>query len=715
MLTPSSATHQPLHPPKRGFGLRVAQLSGYSWILLAQCAVLAVYASVMPLWLIGYGAVVIALQLPLLRPWLPKFALRPRALQFLQYVGFIAGLLGLYATYRTAIGLEVGLAFLLLCALSKLLELNTRRDGYVVLCLALFVLAGRFLLDQGLSTTLAVAAAALLNLFAMIAQNDDGTGRYRTLWLLLGQALPLLVVLFLFFPRLPPLWSVQLGGQNQATTGMSDSMSPGDFASLSQSTELAFRAEFTGAPPPQAQLYWRGLVFDAFDGKTWRPSNQPLKIWAATSPAAPANTPDSSTLRYNTATMPSWLLPTVVQSQVANQPQTNRYRVILERTGQPWLFALDYPLTSQRGIGLTSNFTLRYWDNVNQRLVYQVQWLNDAAIGQTLAPRERQQDLQLPADGNPQSRQFARDLFAQSGNDPIAFSQNLARWIRTQSFRYTLSPPALGANRIDEFLFGTRAGFCEHYSSSFVFLMRSVGVPARVVAGYQGGQLGRDGKSWEVRQMDAHAWAEIWVEGRGWLRVDPTAFVAPERVEQGMDRLTQTAGAQLFGDGAAAKFSYRQFQMLQQARRLFDQAGYYWQRNVVGYDQDRQKSSLLKWFSIQSVYQQVMWMAALLVLLLAIFGLWLWWRRRKHWDKADKIVVDLSARLAKHDSSLARQPDEGALAYLTRLESVVQQPKQVREAAAVYRKLRYAAPDSEAKTQSHSQLKNLLKTIKSIN
>ena len=241
--------------------------------------------------------------------------------------------------------------------------------------------------------------------------------------------------------------------------------------------------------------------------------------------------------------------------------------------------------------------------------------------------------------------------------------------------------------------------------------MRSAGVPARVVAGYQGGQLGRDGKSWEVRQMDAHAWAEIWVEGRGWLRVDPTAFVAPERVEQGMDQLTQVAGARLFGDGAAAQFSYRQFQMLQQARRLFDQAGYYWQRDVVGYDQDRQKSSLLKWFSIQSVYQQVMWMAALSVLLLAIFELWLWWRRRKHWDKADKALVDLSARLAKQDSTLARQADEGVLAYLARLESVVQQPERVREAAVLYRKLRYAAPNTAPNDQFYTDLKRLLKSV----
>ena len=281
--------------------------------------------------------------------------------------------------------------------------------------------------------------------------------------------------------------------------------------------------------------------------------------------------------------------------------------------------------------------------------------------------------------------------------------------MRSQQFRYTLSPPTLGNNRIDDFLFATRAGFCEHYASSFTYLMRAAGVPARVVAGYQGGQLGRDGKSWEVRQMDAHAWSEIWVQGRGWVRVDPTGFVAPNRVEQGMDTVTQDAGAKMFGEGVAGQISYQQFQMLQQARRLFDQASYYWQRDVVGYDQDRQRSSLFKWLNIQSVYQQVMVMFVTLVSVLALLGLWLWWRRRRVWDRHDWIMVQLSNRLAKKDQTLARQDSEGVLAWLTRLEPKVTDKAAIQALAALYRQIRYQQPTDNK--QSMRQLDNLAKTI----
>ena len=234
-------------------------------------------------------------------------------------------------------------------------------------------------------------------------------------------------------------------------------------------------------------------------------------------------------------------------------------------------------------------------------------------------------------------------------------------------------------------------------------------MPARVVAGYQGGQLGRDGKSWEVRQMDAHAWSEIWVQGRGWVRVDPTGFVAPNRVEQGMGTVTQDAGAKMFGEGVAGQISYQQFQMLQQARRLFDQASYYWQRDVVGYDQDRQRSSLFKWLNIQSVYQQVMVMFVTLVSVLALLGLWLWWRRRRVWDRHDWIMVQLSNRLAKKDKTLARQDSEGVLAWLTRLEPKVTDKAALQALAALYRQTRYQQPTDNK--QSMRQLDNLAKTI----
>lgn len=630
-------------------------LPAYYWVLIAQVAVVLPHAAHLPLWLIGFAAVSIAAQLPHIKAKFKKLSHLKRIYQSVQMLGFLLGLLGLWLTYNTAFGLDMGVAFLVLCLVSKLWELYKRRDAYVVLNLSLFVLAALFLMDQGLLTTLEVIVGAVIVLLAFIALNDDsnasGDGRLRTLGVLGVGALPLLVVLFLFFPRLPPLWSVQLSGQ-QATTGVSDSMSPGDFANLGQSTELAFRVEFADERPPQQQLYWRGLVFSDFDGVTWRPASQKDQ-W-------------SSRLQA-----PAW-----IQNAFATVPDESRaapvnYKVILEPTQQNWLFGLDYPFSEQPDINTTSEFTLSKDKPVTQQLRYDVLQFAQMRIDPVLTEASRRENLALPNEGNPQSRALAKQLFEQSGSDPMRYIAAIEQWINRTEFRYTLSPPRLNTNRIDEFLFETKAGFCEHYSSSFTFMLRAVGIPARVVAGYQGGEPSRNGNVWEVRQMDAHAWTEVWLEGQGWVRVDPTAFVAPERVEQGMSTMTEQQGAAMFGNGASAQISYQQYQMLQMLRRLSDQASYYWQKDVVGYDQDKQADSLLKWFNISSIMQQIIWLATSAVSVMAILVFVIWYRRRKRWHPADLPLAKLSKRVAKHDKLLARNDNEGQLAWLERLASAI--------------------------------------------
>ncbi|MGO3321377.1 transglutaminase family protein [Psychrobacter faecalis] len=630
-------------------------LPAYYWVLIAQIIVILPHAAHLPLWLIGFALVSIIAQLPRIKAKFKKLTHLKRVYQSMQMLGFLLGLVGLWLTYNTAFGLDMGVAFLVLCLISKLWELYKRRDAYVVLNLSLFVLASLFLMDQGIVTTVEVIIGAVIVLLAFIALNDDGNtrgdGRLRTLGVLGIGALPLLVVLFLFFPRLPPLWSVQLSGQ-QATTGVSDSMSPGDFANLGQSTELAFRVEFADKRPPQQQLYWRGLVFSDFDGVTWRPSSQ-QREWQP----APQ--------------MPNWIANALatVPDEVKIAP--NRYQIILEPTQQNWLFGLDYPFAQQQDISITSNFTLRKDQPVTQQLRYDVLQFAPMRIDPVLSEASRRLNLALPSSGNPQARVLAQQLFAQSGSDPVRYIQAIERWINQTNFRYTLSPPRLNTNRIDEFLFDTKAGFCEHYSSSFTFMLRAAGIPARVVAGYQGGEPSRNGNVWEVRQMDAHAWTEVWLEGQGWVRVDPTAFVAPERVEQGMDALTQARGAAIFGEGAGAQISYQQYQMLQTLRRLSDQASYYWQKDVVGYDQDKQADSLLKWFNIRSIMQQITWLAASAISVMAMLVFVIWQRRRKRWHPADLPLAQLSKRIAKADKSLARSESEGQLAWLTRLASAI--------------------------------------------
>ena len=634
---------------------KLLALPAYYWVLIAQVIVILPHAAHLPLWLIGFALVSIIAQLPRIKAKFKKLTHLKRVYQSMQMLGFLLGLVGLWLTYNTAFGLDMGVAFLVLCLISKLWELYKRRDAYVVLNLSLFVLASLFLMDQGIVTTVEVIIGAVIVLLAFIALNDDGNtrgdGRLRTLGVLGIGALPLLVVLFLFFPRLPPLWSVQLSGQ-QATTGVSDSMSPGDFANLGQSTELAFRVEFADKRPPQQQLYWRGLVFSNFDGVTWRPSPQ-QREWQP----APQ--------------MPNWIANALatVPDEVKIAP--NRYQIILEPTQQNWLFGLDYPFAQQQDISITSNFTLKKDQPVTQQLRYDVLQFAPMRIDPMLSEASRRLNLALPSSGNPQARLLAQQLFAQSDSDPVRYIQAIERWINQTEFRYTLSPPRLNTNRIDEFLFDTKAGFCEHYSSSFTFMLRAAGIPARVVAGYQGGEPSRNGNVWEVRQMDAHAWTEVWLEGQGWVRVDPTAFVAPERVEQGMDALTQARGATMFGDGAGAQISYQQYQMLQTLRRLSDQASYYWQKDVVGYDQDKQADSLLKWFNIRSIMQQITWLAVSAISVMAILVFVIWQRRRKRWHPADLPLAQLSKRIAKADKSLARDDSEGQLAWLARLASVI--------------------------------------------
>ena len=630
-------------------------LPAYYWVLIAQVIVILPHAAHLPLWLMGFAVVSIIAQLPRIKVRFKKIAYLKRVYQGMQMLGFLLGLAGLWLTYNTAFGLDMGVAFLVLCLISKLWELYKRRDAYVVLNLSLFVLAALFLMDQGLITTLEVIVGTIVVLLAFIALNDDGNsrgdGRLRTLGVLGVGALPLLVVLFLFFPRLPPLWSVQLSGQ-QATTGVSDSMSPGDFANLGQSTELAFRVEFTDNRPPQQELYWRGLVFSDFDGVTWRPSPQQRQWQPA--PQTPA------WIENAFATIPD-------EAKVA---PTN-YEIILEPTQQNWLFGLDYPFTQRQDVSITSDFTLLKDQPVTQQLRYEVLQFAPMRIDIVLDDESRRLNLTLPADGNPQARTLAQQLFAQSNSDPVRYIAAIERWINQTEFRYTLSPPRLNNNRIDEFLFDTKAGFCEHYSSSFTFMMRAAGVPARVVAGYQGGELSRGGNVWEVRQKDAHAWTEVWLDGQGWVRVDPTAFVAPERVEQGMDALTQAQGAAMFGDGASAQISYQQYQMLQTLRRLSDQASYYWQKDVVGYDQDKQADSLLKWFNISSIMQQVVWLAVSAISVMAILVFIIWQRRRKRWHLVDLPLAQLSRRIGKADKSLTRNDSEGQLAWLERLARAV--------------------------------------------
>lgn len=688
------------------------RLSMRNVLMLTQFIVILPHLGHLPYWLIGLSIVIVISQLDwVYRRLFAHSKIRQKAAQG---VVFLSGMIGIFLTFHTLLGVEAGTAFLIMCLLGKLFEVNVRRDAYVVLTFNLFITAALFLFDQDLFTAMWAMFATLAILYAMAMQNVaenillvkhekiteiDAQLQVRkrspltTMALIVMQAVPLMIILFIFFPRMPPFWTIQLD-KGSTQTGMSDSMSPGDIADLSQSTELAFRAIFpAGEIPAKSDLYWRGLVLGSFDGRTWRPTPDPklkIVVWG------------------NAVAIPPWL----VQSVNLNKSQPVRYQLIVEPTQQPWLFALNFPFSVNGQAGLTREYTLRAADDIVQQTSFELNQFNVKTVDADLPEWLARDTLQLPVDSNPKTHLFAERLFARMNHNPEQYANTILNWIQRENFVYTLRPPPLEGDRIDQFLFETRRGFCEHYASSFTFLMRAAGIPARVVVGYQGGQLGRDGKSLEIRQMDAHAWSEVWLAGRGWVRFDPTAAVSPERIERGMRALTNRDSS-MFGSGVAGAFRYNQFKMLGQAREWVDYAKYMWQQKVVGFDEEHQGNFLFNMFGFRSQMMQVFVMfGAFIVVLTVVVGV-MWWRRRPVWHALDAPLIKLSKRLEKQN--LAREPHEGVLQWLTRVGHLPRYKEQAKEIAALYSQARYgyhSEDTSSGKLTNKAAIKQLQQLVK---
>lgn len=669
-------------------------------IIVAQLFVMTPHILHLPLALSAVCAVVVGYLL-----YQYKYRRREvRHPRLYQLVAVAIGLTSILLSYRTIFGVDAGSAFLTVCLLGKLLELNSRRDAYIALTLSLFVVSGLFLFEQSILYTILALAGILAVLWAMVAQNINpdyipghelpladttAAGKTSRGLMLLGrlmlQAVPLLIILFVFFPRIPPLWSVPVPN-SKTTTGMGEDMSPGDFASLSQSTELAFRVvdknqQLEKNLPPKSQLYWRAANFSQFDGKTW----SVLKDYRAT-----------STVWFYTQFFPSWF-----QQNFQGQLSTGfQYKVLMQPTYRNWLFALDTPYSTTAKVGITREYNLRSTQEVFQPFNYDVIQLKNIRRDVYLPDWLRAANLQLPPGSNPKATAMAQQVLSQVGGDQQQYVNFWLKWIRQENFSYTLQPPVLSGDRIDQFLFQTRRGFCEHYASAYTFLMRAAGIPARVVAGYQGGEFSPDRQSWEVRQMDAHAWVEVWFPNRGWVRVDPTAAIAPERIEQGMNSLMQQQNQGLFGDGAFNQLKYSQMKWIGQMRVWSDYASYIWQRDVVGFDQSSQQSFLQRLFGVNSVYGQVMWMMGLVAVSLSMMLGWLWWKRRRVWHPLDAPLQKLSQRLEKQ--ALNRLEQEGMTDWLNRLAAYPDYTAHAQQLISLYQQARYAevSPEQEKKLLS---------------
>ena len=598
-----------------------------TWLLVAQALVIVPHLGHLPVWVIAL--------------WLGCAAWRVQIFRMcvgyptrLAKVGLmLAVAAGVIASRGSLIGLDAGVVLLIAAFVLKLVELRSQRDALVLILLGFFCVVTAYLFDDSLIAAVysLLPVSALLAAMIGLQQSRLAMRPWPTLRLALGllaQALPLMLLLFVFFPRLGPLWALP-NPNTQALTGLSDSMTPADVAELSKSDELVFTATFTGALPPRSQLYWRALTLEHFDGRRW------------------SQTPSVSRLNP-------------VQWTPNGEPW--EYSVIAQPSGRHWLFALDVARSEDGAVQQRRDFSLQSLQAIDQPMQYPVRsWpavLRDAEV-----PLSSLTDsLQLPADGDPRSRAWARELQALNPSTE-ALVQALLKHFNREPYYYTLKPPAMGIDSIDEFLFRTRRGFCAHYAGAMTFVLRAAGIPARVVAGYQGGELNPQGKFLTVRQFDAHAWVEYWQAGQGWTSVDPTFAVAPERIEQGLEQAL--SGEQSFlADSPFSPLRYRQLAWLNQLRLGWDNLNYGWQRWVLGYQGTQQLQLLQRWFGRMDGQVLVLAMVGGGGLLLGLLALYLFKPWRREHDPLLSQYRRFERLLGRH--GLVREPAEGPRAFAER-------------------------------------------------
>lgn len=619
------------------------------WMLAANLAAILPHVSRLPLWLIGICAICLLYRLMVFRgawsfpnKWWCAFLV-------------LSGGAAIYAHYGNGLGPEAGVALLIMSFSMKLLEMNRFRDAYLQVILAYFVIATEFLFDTSVYMALYLYAVMLMNTAALIALNQTAHSPWQMLRLaffLSLQALPIMLVMFVFFPRLSPLWALDISSPEH-TVGLRDSMTPADIAELGRTNARAFRAEFVGDIPRQEQLYWRGLVFSEFDGRTWSVMDEPI-----------AARQRSYSLR---------------QLGVSVKNPGIEYSVMLDPTDQTHLFALDMPQVQQADIQFNADFTLSVNKPILQPYIYTLRSFLDYQAQPVLTEQQRFRELQLPLEGNPRSHALAQQWMQHADNDPEVFIQKILQWFREEAFVYTLLPPTLKDNIVDRFLFETKQGYCSFYAGAMVFLLRAAGVPARVVVGYMGGEVNPLGHYVLVNQYDAHAWAEVWLAGKGWTRIDPTAAVAPERIRDSVQRgLSEQADFLKDYPDAMARIRYSK--VMRQMWRSLDYASFSWQRLVVGYNQDRQQKMLQHYFKDVSPTNIALSVLAVVMSLLAIIAWWLLrCRQSDPSDALDRAYRHFCSLCAK--KGVIRQPGETPYQFAKRLQALL--PKQYEQIDAL--------------------------------
>ena len=581
----------------------------------------------------------------------------------------------IYIQYQSLLGVEAGVAFLTTCLFAKSLESKNTRDLLIVFNFALFVSASLLLYSQAFWMAMIVFGALLMCLMGLYRIQTDLFKQknqtrnqlkqdIRQILKFVGIATPFFILLFMFFPRLPPLWAIPIQ-QNHATTGISDRMSPGDIAQLSQSSALAFRVIAPMSDlPGRPELYWRALVLDQYDGSTWSSSfdNQQLK-----------------------------------RIPVSSRRVSYQYLPADEQAN--WIMGLEYSIPQERYLQLYQDDSIRPSKLVKRNQPIHLLWLGQIAAEPVyLSPRQLELNTRFDQGRDRKAQQLAQALFEQNQKQPEKYLQSVLSWYRKNGFSYTLTPGTLSGDRIDQFLFSSRKGFCEHYASSFVMMMRYVGIPARVVTGYQGGQWAPDGQSWEVRQLDAHAWSEVYLDGK-WQRVDPTAMIAPQRIDTGMqDYLAQDQN--VWGEGQTQAWRLQQFKFLKNMRIWSDYLSYQWQSKVVGYDAEKQKNWLSR-LGLDSSYAYVIVLVVGIGSILLIYGGWYWWGQRGKQEQYQRLIIQFEKQLPQH---LHKYPAETFHSWIQRIAVLVEEQTPFEQVTVLYQKIVFLEQNDQLNIQEFKRL-----------
>ena len=602
------------------------------WLIAGTVMCILPHSRHLPAWIIILTLSLITMRLVIAVKKNPLLVQQFFYLRILQTVMVLAGFIGIFAYYHTLVGRDAGTALLVLLAGFKILETFSERDFYIAIFLGFFVIITNFFYTQSIIIALYMTITVWVMLTALISFNDHNPdARYadsiRAAGTMLIHAIPVMLILFLLFPRINgPLWGLPKDA-HAGLIGISDEMEPGSISKLVRSNAVAFRVEFEDEIPPHNELYWRGPVLWYTDGRKW--TREPVNYIEP--PAVEVSGPAS------------------------------RYTITLEPTNKRWLFALEMPRQAPAGGYISYDYQLLSRTPVQHRIRYAMSSYPDYHLdaGDNY---ELRRALQFPLHAHKKAINLARSWRGKTSR-PEEIINLALHMFNKENFYYTLSPPLLNGDKVDDFLFGTRRGFCEHYAAAFVVLMRAAGIPARVVTGYQGGIYNPVGNYLIIYQRDAHAWAEVWLDDRGWVRVDPTAAVSPARVEQGIQDALPEEVIDIPGVFSQNLLSRNLWQRL---RNTWDAINNQWNQWFISYGPERQ-SLFLQQFGMEKIdYKFLSVLLLFFTGLLLMITAWLLFKKQSGTtDPARRIYDRFCRKLA--GIGIQHKPHEGPVDFAARV------------------------------------------------